>query len=294
MLPIVEKFRSLQGENFEAGTPSIFIRVGGCTLACPWCDSKYASKSNFKAKFELNTSQEVSAFVRLVATAPRGEIPVNHAVITGGEPMMEEYIPYVQQIIFELWNNYHIDTTIETTTCMAPDDIGNKNRSMLNNIENFLVSFIDKYGIDEIPNFIKFSVSPKFHKNCYKVHLNIINNNSIIDFYRLDKTCLQLGKVSILNLIYLKMIYKDDIYIEGCINSIVREWPASLVDTHICLMPYTPMHPSEYNGSNGDEGMTFREAYNKSCRETADFCKRQNLHYSPRLHIDLWGLKRGV
>ena len=292
MLPITEKFASIQGENFEAGTPSIFIRVGGCPLVCPWCDSKYASREGFKAKFELNTPTDVSDFVRLVATAPKDEIPISHAVITGGEPMMEEYIPHVQQIIFELWTMYHIDTTIETTTCMSPDDIVNPKRSMLTNIEEFLVTFMDKYNWDEIPQFIKFSVSPKFEAECYDIDFKKHPSfGGIFDFYRLNKNCLKLDKLSIINLIYMKIIYKRITWIEDIIISVAKMWPPSLRNKRICIMPYTPMDPSEWKNWKSN---TFQEAWRRSCQQTALFCKQSNLRYSPRLHIDLWGLKRGV
>ncbi len=38
---IVEIFESLQGEGFNTGMPSIFVRFGKCNLACPWCDTNY-------------------------------------------------------------------------------------------------------------------------------------------------------------------------------------------------------------------------------------------------------------
>ena len=54
-LPIVETFYSIQGEGKYAGSPSFFIRVGGCNLSCKGfsnhgCDSFYAVDKNIKIR----------------------------------------------------------------------------------------------------------------------------------------------------------------------------------------------------------------------------------------------------
>ena len=41
-LPVVETFHSLQGEGLHAGRSAFFIRLGGCTVGCSWCDTKHS------------------------------------------------------------------------------------------------------------------------------------------------------------------------------------------------------------------------------------------------------------
>ena len=40
---VQEIFLTIQGEGPYAGTPAIFIRLGGCNLACNFCDTEFES-----------------------------------------------------------------------------------------------------------------------------------------------------------------------------------------------------------------------------------------------------------
>ena len=43
-LRVNEIFWSLQGEGRFTGTPAAFIRLQGCQVGCPWCDTGYAQR----------------------------------------------------------------------------------------------------------------------------------------------------------------------------------------------------------------------------------------------------------
>ncbi len=74
---VSEIFYSLQGEGMLVGTPSVFVRLAGCPLHCPWCDTKYAW--DFQAGQDLEPAQIVDQI---------GRWPCRFIVLTGGEPMM--------------------------------------------------------------------------------------------------------------------------------------------------------------------------------------------------------------
>lgn len=74
---IVEIFETLQGEGFNTGMPSIFIRFGKCNLACPWCDTNYN-------QFEMMSLNTILAKV--------AQFSARNIIITGGEPTIQPQI----------------------------------------------------------------------------------------------------------------------------------------------------------------------------------------------------------
>ncbi len=68
-----EIFVSLQGEGHFTGKPSIFLRLSGCNLQCPFCDTDHSAGTPMS---EDEIAESIAAY------APR------HVVITGGEPSL--------------------------------------------------------------------------------------------------------------------------------------------------------------------------------------------------------------
>lgn len=68
-----EIFNSIQGEGYFAGVPSTFIRLQGCTVGCPWCDTKHTwTKGGTKMAVEEILDRPI----------------FEHVVVTGGEPTL--------------------------------------------------------------------------------------------------------------------------------------------------------------------------------------------------------------
>lgn len=86
-LPIVETFHSVQGEGLWTGTSAFFIRLAGCDVGCPWCDTKISWSTRSHAQV---------AITDLVHQAQLAQPFM--VVITGGEPLMHDLSPLTQTL----------------------------------------------------------------------------------------------------------------------------------------------------------------------------------------------------
>ncbi|AVP84206.1 7-carboxy-7-deazaguanine synthase QueE [Aeromonas hydrophila] len=95
--PINEIFQTIQGEGVFTGLPAIFVRLQGCPVGCPWCDTRHtwvvdpAREVGVQAVLDcsnesdgwskMSTEQILASFQQLGYQA-------RHVVITGGEPCL--------------------------------------------------------------------------------------------------------------------------------------------------------------------------------------------------------------
>ncbi len=92
-LPVNELFDTIQGEATWAGTPSTFVRLQGCAVGCPWCDTKHTwacdpqKARTFVEILHKDGDAASYAMVRLsfLLNEMHHRKP-RHVVITGGEP----------------------------------------------------------------------------------------------------------------------------------------------------------------------------------------------------------------
>ncbi|MEC7113854.1 MAG: 7-carboxy-7-deazaguanine synthase QueE [Bacteroidota bacterium] len=80
--PVMEAFATVQGEGAHTGTPSWFIRLGGCDVGCVWCDVKESWDA------DAHPRQSVEELVAAAVDSGRKTV-----VVTGGEPAMHNLAP---------------------------------------------------------------------------------------------------------------------------------------------------------------------------------------------------------
>jgi 7-carboxy-7-deazaguanine synthase len=81
MLKINEIFWSAQGEGMHSGVPAIFVRLAGCSLRCPYCDTRGAWARGRR----MSAAAVAAAVDGLQAVYPRSRL-----VLTGGEPLEQD------------------------------------------------------------------------------------------------------------------------------------------------------------------------------------------------------------
>lgn len=105
-LEVVDIFSTIQGEGPYAGVPAVFVRLAGCDLQCPRCDTNYTVGRRM-----------------LVVDDLVGEIIDKHAaaqliVFTGGEPFRQNLTPILVAL-----NDLDYVTQVETNGTLFPTGV---------------------------------------------------------------------------------------------------------------------------------------------------------------------------
>lgn len=85
-------FHTIQGEGPFCGTPCVFIRLAGCNLQCPWCDTEYTEGRQLMGPGAVLF--EVNALWRADKWRKPGLV-----VITGGEPFRQNLTGLLEVLV---------------------------------------------------------------------------------------------------------------------------------------------------------------------------------------------------
>lgn len=106
-LKINEIFWSFQGEGLNAGIPCVFLRLSGCSLRCPYCDTA--------ASWEEGRFMTIDLIISEVESQ-QSNYPHSRVVLTGGEPLEQDVSGLTE--ILKKKKNY---VAIETNGCCYRD-----------------------------------------------------------------------------------------------------------------------------------------------------------------------------
>ena len=214
---VSEVFTSIQGEGATVGTPSVFIRLQGCSIGCTWCDTKYSwNPAGGKAT-------TLGALLHTVETSPARTV-----VVTGGEPLQHDaFVPLVSAL-----SRTGRRIEVETAGVLEPPDVA---------VDQWNVSL--KLMHSRVPDHIR------------------LHDAAIARFRDLGA--------------WFKFVVAD----EADVDEVLAIQAAHrLPSAQIILMPLG-MERAEQEGR---------------MPAVIEWCRRHGFRFSPRLHILVWGPKRGV
>ena len=167
-IKVSEIFTSFQGEGPYIGTPATFLRLYGCNLNCPWCDTDIST-------YEMLSVDDVAEILMTQMEFNN----INLLVITGGEPTLQ--MEEIKRLIKELPEGIKIQ--LETNGSIF---------EYLPEIEYVISPKEDKEKVFE--NYYKYdNVFFKFVINCEEDIDEVI---SIKNKYGYDKTIWLQGEFS--------------------------------------------------------------------------------------------------
>lgn len=116
-------FKTIQGEGPFVGRNAIFIRLAGCNLQCPFCDTDYTSRST-----SYSIMEDVEPCLEDLVATLGGMQPIRNAmtvvayrqlvVITGGEPFRQRVHKLVERLLV---HGYQVQ--IETNGTLPPVEL---------------------------------------------------------------------------------------------------------------------------------------------------------------------------
>lgn len=267
--PVLEMFVSIQGEGRFTGAPSLFIRLGGCNLRCVFgcsrCDTPYSS-------FELekpicNTVTDARQMAGELLAKNKN---VKHIVITGGEPLL--YKNALQKFLSNGLGEYVI--TVETNGTLEAIFPFEDNDSAGVAIDLWSVSPKLSTSVDKELKYL--TEEQRDHHD--KIRINVKNLGSY--WHSMKSAWYDYEMQTDLQ---FKFVYSGEesvVEIKDIIDKLSDEIgvPPSKINKKIMLMP---------------EGTT-NEQLTKISQECAEVCIREGWTFCDRLHIRIWGDKRGV
>jgi len=134
--PINEIFETIQGEGVFTGVPAIFVRLQGCPVGCPWCDTQHTweqrDEDQVAPAHVVNKGAAAATWANftateLLATIKAAGYTAKHVVITGGEPALFDLRPLGvaleqagYQLQIETSGTYELQITAATWATVSP------------------------------------------------------------------------------------------------------------------------------------------------------------------------------
>ena len=140
-MKVNEIFYSLQGEGYHVGSAAVFVRLSGCNLHCPFCDTQHESGIEM-------SDEEIVEQVR--------QYPARLVVVTGGEPSLQLTRSFVnalhdadKMVAVETNGTHRLPGNVDWIT-LSPKDkyLGAEAKVVLNIVDEIKIVFEGEHAPD--------------------------------------------------------------------------------------------------------------------------------------------------
>lgn len=267
---------TLQGEGKLIGIPSIFVRTSGCNLKCAWktvdggkgslCDTPYSSFNPERSSWGI---EDILKTILVNIDYPRGGI--NNIIISGGEPTIQ-IEPLVELVV--ALKRYNLDITLETNATIFNPILAD-NLNLISMSPKLSSSTPHQANLKDTGIDYKFPIAMAHEKN--RKNIEVIQKYIDSCHYEVEDN----GEKIVLRWPDKDFQLKFVISSENDIKEIIEEYLLKLKNVNpsdVVLMP---------------EGVT-QEAIEEKSHWVIKQCIKNGWRYTPRLHIDIWGNKKGI
>lgn len=143
MYKVNEIFYSLQGEGRWMGRPAVFVRMSGCNLKCPFCDTDFRGYREMSADDILSKCLEEGGECRFI-------------VFTGGEPSLqvdEQLIATLHQagyyLSMETNGTHAIPEGIDWVTCSPKVDFTEGGELVVRKVDELKLIFDGEHEVSD-------------------------------------------------------------------------------------------------------------------------------------------------
>lgn len=143
MYKVNEIFYSLQGEGRWMGRPAVFVRMSGCNLKCPFCDTDFRGYREMSADDILSTCLEEGGECRFI-------------VLTGGEPSLqvdEQLIATLHQagyyLSMETNGTHAVPEGIDWVTCSPKVDFTEGGELVVRKVDELKLIFDGEHEVSD-------------------------------------------------------------------------------------------------------------------------------------------------
>ena len=183
---------TIQGEGYNTGLPVSFIRLFGCPVGCPWCDTGYGDIKS--ATYSVMSIDEILP-----------QLQSNNIVISGGEPLVNPAMPALLIHLLGLGKKLFIETSGIREIALPPEmvdqiwvtfspkehisDTGNINHQIIDQANELKIVIKEEsdfeYYQDLIETFkrqkkpIYLQPEHKSLKSSLPLSITLANNNSV-------------------------------------------------------------------------------------------------------------------